>query len=249
MTVWAESPVGKVVVVGSINVDLVVTADRFPRPGETLIGIRLPGIPEGKGRTRPSHRRGIGARTLISAWSARTRLGSSCASPVPARRRYRPGSRHFRRADRHGGDHCRRGRKQHRRGRRGQRNPHYRGSRAADRGRRYRPCATGGPIYFMDRGVQGGARRRGHNDVNAAPANAEIGEFLTLCDVVVVNEIELGFCPADRSWTPPTPRPFWKRCGRSAKPRTKSSLRRAANLGFICPRPRRPIEVRGTRSR
>jgi ribokinase len=43
---------GKVVVVGSINVDLVVTADRFPRPGETLIGNSFARHPGGKGAVR-----------------------------------------------------------------------------------------------------------------------------------------------------------------------------------------------------
>ena len=40
---------GKVIVVGSINVDLVVTAERFPRPGETLIGRSFARHPGGKG--------------------------------------------------------------------------------------------------------------------------------------------------------------------------------------------------------
>ena len=40
---------GKVIVVGSINVDLVVTAERFPHPGETLIGTSFAPHPGGKG--------------------------------------------------------------------------------------------------------------------------------------------------------------------------------------------------------
>ncbi len=40
---------GKVWVAGSINVDLVVTAERFPKPGETLIGNGFETFPGGKG--------------------------------------------------------------------------------------------------------------------------------------------------------------------------------------------------------
>ena len=40
---------GRVVVVGSINTDLVVSADRLPRPGETVLGGRLDVHHGGKG--------------------------------------------------------------------------------------------------------------------------------------------------------------------------------------------------------
>ena len=39
----------RLTVVGSINVDLVVQAERLPRPGETLSGARFMRIPGGKG--------------------------------------------------------------------------------------------------------------------------------------------------------------------------------------------------------
>lgn len=39
----------KICVVGSINMDLVVTADRFPHPGETLVGNEFNTFPGGKG--------------------------------------------------------------------------------------------------------------------------------------------------------------------------------------------------------
>ena len=39
----------KVLVVGSINMDLVVQAERFPGPGETLLGQSFHTFPGGKG--------------------------------------------------------------------------------------------------------------------------------------------------------------------------------------------------------
>jgi ribokinase len=56
---------GKVVVVGSINVDLVVTADRFPRPGETLIGHSFARHPGGKGANQAVAAARMGARTVM----------------------------------------------------------------------------------------------------------------------------------------------------------------------------------------
>jgi ribokinase len=56
---------GKVIVVGSINVDLVVTADRFPRPGETLIGNSFARHPGGKGANQAVASARMGARTIM----------------------------------------------------------------------------------------------------------------------------------------------------------------------------------------
>lgn len=56
---------GKVIVVGSINVDLVVTADRFPRPGETLIGTSFARHPGGKGANQAVVAARMGARTVM----------------------------------------------------------------------------------------------------------------------------------------------------------------------------------------
>src|SRR3954469_18997731 len=59
------SGMGKVVVIGSINIDLVVTTDRFPRPGETLIGNSFARHPGGKGANQAIAAARMGARTLI----------------------------------------------------------------------------------------------------------------------------------------------------------------------------------------
>ena len=40
---------GRVVVVGAVNVDLVVAADRLPGPGETVVGPRVERFGGGKG--------------------------------------------------------------------------------------------------------------------------------------------------------------------------------------------------------
>jgi hypothetical protein len=61
---------GRVIVVGSVNVDLVATADRLPAPGETVTGATFADHDGGKGtscRGRPA-----GARTAFSARPAAT---------------------------------------------------------------------------------------------------------------------------------------------------------------------------------
>src|SRR3954471_17232293 len=59
------SGMGKVVVIGSINIDLVVTTDRFPRPGETLLGQSCARHPGGKGANQAVAAARIGARTIM----------------------------------------------------------------------------------------------------------------------------------------------------------------------------------------
>ena len=79
---------GRVIVVGSVNVDLVVTVERLPGPGETVIGGRHDQAPRRQGRrTRPSRRRASGRRPGSSARSART-----ASAPMPERRSRRRAS-------------------------------------------------------------------------------------------------------------------------------------------------------------
>ena len=55
----------RLTVVGSINLDLVVQAERLPRPGETLSGARFMRIPGGKGANQAVAAARLGARVSM----------------------------------------------------------------------------------------------------------------------------------------------------------------------------------------
>ena len=57
----APRKIPKVLVIGSVNMDLVVSVDRFPRPGETITGGDLQAIPGGKGANQAIAARRAGA--------------------------------------------------------------------------------------------------------------------------------------------------------------------------------------------
>ena len=60
-------PTGRIVVVGSINVDLVVRVATLPRPGETVLGGRFASVPGGKGANQAVAAARAGGRTTFVA--------------------------------------------------------------------------------------------------------------------------------------------------------------------------------------
>jgi ribokinase len=57
----------RLTVVGSINLDLVVQAERLPRPGETVSGARFSRVPGGKGANQAVAAARLGARVALFA--------------------------------------------------------------------------------------------------------------------------------------------------------------------------------------
>ncbi len=55
----------RVLVVGSINMDLVVETEKFPAPGETLLGQRFRTFPGGKGANQAVAARRLGAQVVM----------------------------------------------------------------------------------------------------------------------------------------------------------------------------------------
>ena len=74
---------GHVVVIGSLNVDLVVTADRLPRPGETVLGGQFGTHDGGKGANQAVAAARMGARvSMIGAVGADAHGDRAVASLV-----------------------------------------------------------------------------------------------------------------------------------------------------------------------
>ncbi|MBK0866874.1 bifunctional hydroxymethylpyrimidine kinase/phosphomethylpyrimidine kinase [Saccharopolyspora sp. HNM0986] len=61
-----EQPIGRVLVVGAINVDYVVTAPRLPRPGETVVGDQVEHYGGGKGANAAVAAAAAGARVRLA---------------------------------------------------------------------------------------------------------------------------------------------------------------------------------------
>ena len=111
----------RVVVVGSLNIDLVTHTERIPAPGETVLGGDLATVPGGKGANQAVAAARLGAQTAMVGQSGRRWFCGSTA-PELGRRQHRCPARHdCGCGDRRGADRGGRPRtEQYRRGVRGQ---------------------------------------------------------------------------------------------------------------------------------
>ena len=63
----SDRATGRVIVAGSVNMDLVVHAARLPRPGETVLGATFQTFPGGKGANQAVAAARLGATTSLIA--------------------------------------------------------------------------------------------------------------------------------------------------------------------------------------
>lgn len=81
----ATSPrAGRIVVVGSINVDLVVRVSTLPRPGETVLGGRFASLPGGKGANQAVAAARAGGRTTFIARVGDDAMGRAAIAALQA---------------------------------------------------------------------------------------------------------------------------------------------------------------------
>ena len=74
---WGSAVTPTVIVVGSINVDLVTYVERLPGPGETVIGGRFSRVHGGKGGNQAVAASRLGARTYMVGVVGRDDLGEA----------------------------------------------------------------------------------------------------------------------------------------------------------------------------
>src|SRR5664279_979932 len=72
-----EALMGRVVVVGSLNIDLVTRVQRPPKPGETVIGAGLARLAGGKGANQAVAARAAGAAVVMVGRVGREEAGSA----------------------------------------------------------------------------------------------------------------------------------------------------------------------------
>jgi ribokinase len=82
--VTTERRGGRVIVVGSVNVDLVVTADRLPAPGETVTGGRFGRSHGGKGANQAVAAARLGAPTAFVGAIGADRFGTEARDALAA---------------------------------------------------------------------------------------------------------------------------------------------------------------------
>ena len=196
---------GRVFVAGSINMDVVATAERHPRIGETVAGNAVLYFPGGKGANQAVAAAKLGARTTLIGRLGKDAFGDELKAFLAAQgidlllRARKPPGPH-----RHGDHHDRQCRQHHCR--------HSRRQCAGERRRRHRAHACEGrhrgqpvrdspardPSPSFERARAAGAT----TILNPAPAREFDRELLDLVDILILNETELGLLARPSFATP-----------------------------------------------
>src|SRR5262249_7379084 len=79
-----ETPVGQVIVVGSVNADYAVRVGHLPQPGETVTGGRLEILPGGKGANQATAAARLGAQVTLVAAVGRDARGDQAMADLLA---------------------------------------------------------------------------------------------------------------------------------------------------------------------
>jgi ribokinase len=198
-----------IVVVGSLNMDLVVPVPRFPVAGETLLGGDYARHPGGKGANQAvAAARAGGTVAMVGrvgadafgAWRWSTAWRPTAWPPTASRRCRRPDRRrlHQRRPERAEHDH-RRARRQRAAG------APRPGSRAL-RGARRRLLQLEVPLETTLRAARLGRAAGARVVLNLAPAQPLTATQLADVDVLLVNETEAAGSPASRPTRSPARR-------------------------------------------
>ena len=195
----------EIVVIGSLNADLVQNVDRLPKPGETIVGGSLETFSGGKGANQAYAAGRMGADVSMIGQLGSDGLASLLLESLRfAGVNHRVGWR-LRRADRRGHHPCsaRRGKRNHHRARR-ERHCHARGGR-----RETGVLREGGyllsqleiPIESVDKSLAVAKERGATTILDPAPARPLAPELLANVDFLTPNETETLTLLGDAGFT------------------------------------------------